>query len=158
MTKPDFVVAPCNAPELYSERDKLIQYGFQQCGVSMMQASSQKPMGLDSGEAQRVYDDIATDRMATLSKKYSDAFIDLAYLITDCAMDIAKIDGKYQTVYPNKDGTKEIDLPAMKFLKDPFVIKCFNESSLPALRLAVSKRLRNKCRPACLPSKRAAAL
>ncbi len=129
--KPSYEVAPCNAPELYQERDKLIQYGFQQCGVSMMQASSQKPQGLNSGAALRSYDDISTDRMATVAKKYSNVFVDLAYLIADTAMDIAKRDGKYQTVYPNKDGTKEIDLPAMKFLKDPFVIQCFTESSLP---------------------------
>lgn len=129
--KPSYEVAPCNAPELYAERDKLIQYGFQQCGVSAMQATSQKPEGLDSGAAIRSYDDISTDRMATVSKKYSNVFVDLAYLIADTAMDIAKRDGKYQTVYPNKDGTKEIDLPAMKFMKDPFVIQCFSESSLP---------------------------
>lgn len=129
--KPSYEVAPCNAPELYAERDKLIQYGFQQCGVSMMQASSQKPMGLNSGEAVRSFDDISTDRMATVSKKYSNVFVDLAYLIADTAMDIAKRDGEYQTVYPNKDGTKEIDLPAMKFMEDPFIIQCFSESSLP---------------------------
>ena len=129
--KPSYEVAPCNAPELYAERDKLIQYGFQQAGISQMQASGLKPVGLNSGEAQRVYDDIATDRQAELSRKYDNLFIDLAYKITDCAMDIAKREGRYQTVYPNKDGTKEIDLPAMRFLKDPFVIQCFNESSLP---------------------------
>ena len=48
-TKPSYEVAPCNAPELYAERDKLIQYGFQQCGVSAMQATAQKPQGLNSG-------------------------------------------------------------------------------------------------------------
>lgn len=129
--KPSYEIAPCNAPELYQERDKLIQYGFQQCGVSMLQASSLKPQGLNSGASIRSYDDISTDRMATLAKKYNDLFVDLAYQISDCAMDIARKDGKYQTVYPNKDGTKEIDLPAMKFMKDPFVIQCFSESSLP---------------------------
>jgi hypothetical protein len=129
--KPSYEVAPCNAPELYAERDRLINYGYQQAGISQMQASGQKPIGLNSGEAQRVYDDIATDRQAELSRKYDNLFIDLAYKITDVAMDIAKREGRYQTVYPNKDGTKEIDLPAMKFLKDPFVIQCFNESSLP---------------------------
>lgn len=129
--KPSYEVAPCNAPELYAERDKLIQYGFQQCGVSMMQASSQKPEGLNSGASIRSFDDISTDRMATVAKKYSDVFVELAYQIADVAKDIAERDGKYQTVYPNKDGTKEIDLPAMKFLKDPFVIQCFSESSLP---------------------------
>jgi hypothetical protein len=129
--KPSYEVAPCNAPELYAERDRLIEYGFRQEGISQMQASGQKPVGLNSGEAQRVYDDIATDRQAEIARKYDNVFIELAYKITDVAMDIAKREGKYQTVYPNKDGTKEIDLPAMKFLKDPFVIQCFNESSLP---------------------------
>lgn len=130
-TKPSYEVAPCNAPELYAERDKLIQYGFQQCGVSALQATSQKPAGLNSGEAIRSYDDISTDRFAALHRRYDNIFVDLAYLIADTAIDIAKREGKYQTVYPNKDGTKEIDLPAMKFLKDPFVIQCFTESSLP---------------------------
>ena len=130
-TKPSYEVAPCNAPELYSERDKLIQYGFQETGVSAMQATSQKPEGLDSGAAIRSYDDIATDRFAAISKKYDNVFVELAYQITDTAKDIAEKYGKYETIYPNKDGTKEIDLPAMKFLKDPFVIKCFTESSLP---------------------------
>lgn len=130
-TKPSYEVAPCNAPELYNERDKLIQYGFQQCGVSAMQATSQKPEGLNSGAAIRSYDDISTDRFGALSKRYDNVFVDLAYLVADTAKDIAERDGKYQTIYPNKDGTKEIDLPAMKFLKDPFVIQCFTESSLP---------------------------
>lgn len=130
-TKPSYEVAPCNAPELYSERDKLIQYGFQETGVSAMQATSQKPQGLDSGAAIRSYDDIATDRFAAISKKYTNVFVELAYQVTDVAKDIAEKYGKYETIYPNKDGTKEIDLPAMKFLKDPFVIKCFTESSLP---------------------------
>lgn len=129
--KPSYEVAPCNSPELYSERDKLIQYGYQQSGVSAMQATSTKPEGLDSGEAIRMNDQISTDRFAALSKKYDNVFIDLAYLITDKAIEIAKRDGEYQTVYPNKDGTKEIDLPAMTFLEDPFVIQCLNESSLP---------------------------
>lgn len=130
-TKPSYEVAPCNAPELYEERDRLIQYGFQQTGVSAMQATSQKPEGLTSGAAMNSYDDIATDRMSTVAKKYDRVYIDAAYLVADTAIDIAKETGEYQTVYPNKDGTKEIDLPAMKFLQDPFVIQCFSESSLP---------------------------
>jgi hypothetical protein len=129
--KPSYDVAPCNAPELYAERDKLIEYGYRQCGVSTMQSTGEKPMGLNSGEAIRSFDDVNSDRFALLGKKYDQIFIDLAYLMTDVAMDIAKRDGKYQTVYPNKDGTKEIDLPKMTFLKDPFIIQCFTESALP---------------------------
>jgi len=49
----------------------------------------------------------------------------------DLAKDIAERDGEYQTVYPNKNGTKMVDLPKADLLKDPFVIQCFNMSSLP---------------------------
>lgn len=130
-TKPSYEIAPCNAPELYEERDRLIQYGFKQEGMSDMQATGTKPAGLDSGEAIRNADDINSDRFSQTSKKFENMHIDLAYLITETAMDIAKETGSYQTVYPNKDGTKQIDLPKMDILKNPFVIKCFSESSLP---------------------------
>lgn len=130
--KPSYEVAPCNAPELYTERDKLIQYGYQQCGVSALQASSQKPQGLDSGEAIRTYDDISTDRFASLSRRYDNFYIDLAYQVIDLAKDIAERDGGYSTVYPNKNGTREIDLPKAKILtEDSYVIQCFTQSSLP---------------------------
>jgi hypothetical protein len=129
--KPSYEVAPCNAPELYAERDKLIAYGYQQSGVSALQASSQKPQGLDSGEAIRTYDDISTDRFASLSRRYDNLFIDLAYQIVDLAKDIAEEQGSYQTVYPNKNGTKEIDLPKASLIEDAFVIQCFTQSSLP---------------------------
>lgn len=130
-TKPSYEVAQSNAPELYQQLERLISQGYQQCGVSAMQASSQKPSGLNSGEAIRSYDDISTDRFASLSRKYDNLFVDLAYLMIDLAKDIATREGTYQTVYPNKNGAKEIDLPNVKMLNDPFVIQCFNMSSLP---------------------------
>lgn len=129
--KPSYEVAPAVPAELYAQLQRLIDYGYQQCGVSMLQASSEKPAGLNSGEAIRSYDDISTDRFNTLSRRYDNIFIDLAYAITDLAKDIAERDGKYQTVYPGKDGTKQVDLPKMKLIQDPFVIQVFNQSSLP---------------------------
>lgn len=130
-TKPTYEVAPCNAPELYAERDKLISYGYQQSGVSALQASSQKPQGLDSGEAIRTYDDISTDRFASLAKRYDNFYVDLAYQVIDLAKEIAIRDGKYSTIYPNKNGTKEIDFPKMAMEMDDYVIQCYTQSSLP---------------------------
>lgn len=129
--KPSYEVAPCNAPELYAERDKLIEYGYRQEGVSMMAAASAKPAGLNSGEAIRSYDDISNDRFASTERRWSNFFVDLAYQVIDKAMDISIEHGKYSTVYPNKDGTKQIDLPKAEILKDTFVIQCFTQSALP---------------------------
>lgn len=129
--KPIYEVAQSNSQELYAERDKLIQYGFQQCGVSMLQASSQKPQGLDSGEAIRSYDDISTDRFASLARRYDNFFIDLTYQIVELAHDICVRDGSYSTVYPNKDHIQEINLKEADLVKDTFVVQCFTQSSLP---------------------------
>lgn len=130
-TKPEYEVAPCVPQELYAQLQRLIDYAYQQSGVSALAATSQKPAGLNSGEAIRNYDDLQSDRFATLSKRYEQMYTDLAYKIVDLAKDIAEETGSYQTVYPNKDGTKEIDLPAAKLLDDPFIIQCYDVSSLP---------------------------
>jgi hypothetical protein len=130
-TKPIYEVAPCVPQEIYAQLQRLVDYAYQQSGISSLAAASQKPAGLDSGAALREYDDLQTDRFAALSKRYDNFFIDIAYQVIDKAKDIAERDGEYTTVYPNKNGTKEVDLPKAEMLKDSYVIQCFDASSLP---------------------------
>lgn len=128
---PQFLNATSNAPEIYEWIKWLIDNAYQMSGISGMAASSQKPAGLNSGEAIRSFDDLQTDRFAALSKRYQDMYTDLAYQMIDCAKDICEEYGSYTTVYPDKDGTREVDFPKAGFLRDTFVIQCFEESSLP---------------------------
>lgn len=117
--------------DFYDHLQRLITYAYQQSGISALAATSQKPMGLNSGEAIRSYDALQSDRFAALAKRYEQFYIDLAYQVIDCAKDIAEETGSYTTVYPNKDGTREVDLPKASMLKDTYVIQCFDQSSLP---------------------------
>lgn len=130
-TKPTYEVAPCVPQELYAQLQVTIDRAFQQTGVSALDATSQKPAGLNSGEAIRSYDDISSDRNATLAKRYDNVFVDLAYLIIDTASDIVEETGEYSTIYPSKDGTKEIDFAKVELKDNPFIIQVFNQSSLP---------------------------
>lgn len=130
-TKPEYSVAPCVPAELYQQLERLIQGAYQQSGISALAATSQKPAGLNSGEAIRSYDDLQSDRFAALDRRYQNYYIDLAYQIVDSASEICEETGSYTTVYPNKNGTKEIDLPKAAMLRDTFVIQAFDESSLP---------------------------
>lgn len=130
-TKPEYEVAPCVPQELYAQLQRLVDYAYQQSGVSALTAAAQKPQGLDSGEAIRTYDDIQSDRFATVNKRYQKFYMDLEYLMIDKAKDIAERDGSYSTVYPDKDGTNEIDLPKVDIEGDSFQIQCFDTSSLP---------------------------
>lgn len=130
-TKPEYSIAPCIAPEIYAQLQRLVDYAYQQSGISALSATAKKPSGLDSGVALREYDDLQTDRFADLAKRYDNFYIDLAYQIIDLAKDIADRDGEYGTVYPNKNGTRQIDLPKADLLKDTYIIQCFDASSLP---------------------------
>ena len=130
--------SPPVSTDLYAERDRLIQYGFNQEGLSMLSATSQKPEGLDSGEAQRVYQDINSERFAALEKRYSNYYVDLAYQIIELVTEITEREKKkdpsfnYKTIFVDrKKGQKEIDLPNISLLEDPFVIQAYTESSLP---------------------------
>lgn len=129
--KPSYEVAPCMPVECYEHLQRLIGYAYQISGISALAAASQKPAGLNSGEAIRSYDDLQSDRFASLAKRYDNLYVDMAYQIIDVAKDIAERDGSYSTVYPNKDGTREVDLPKAAILKDSYVIQCYDESSLP---------------------------
>lgn len=128
---PTFVNAESNPPEIYEWIKWLIQNAFQMSGISAMAAASAKPAGLNSGEAIRSFDDLQTDRFAAFQKRYQNLYTDLAYLVVDTASEIAKDTGEYLTVYPNKDGTREIDLPEAVVLRDTYIIQCFEESALP---------------------------
>lgn len=130
-TRPVSEVAQCMPQEVYAQLERLVQYAYQQSGISALSASAQKPSGLNSGVAIRNYDDLQSDRFASLAKRYDQMYVHLAYQICDMGKDIAEEQGSYETIYPNKNGTKEISLPDVKHLEDPFVIQCFDASSLP---------------------------
>ncbi len=128
---PEFINATSNNPEIYQWIQWLIQNAYQMSGISAMSAQGTKPAGLNSGEAIRSFDQIQEDRFAALARRYQNIYPDLAYLMIDCAKDIADETGKYMTVYPGKDGTREVDFKNIQKLDDNFVIQCFEESSLP---------------------------
>lgn len=131
-TKPTYEVAQCVPQEMYAERDRIIGYGFQQEGLSQMSATSEKPEGLDSGEAQRVYRDINSERFAALEKRYCNFFVDVAYQVIELAKEIAEEMGEYNTVFVDKKtGRKDLDLPNLSLLDDSYVIQAYTESSLP---------------------------
>lgn len=130
-TMPQYSVAQCMPPEMYEHLMRLISLYYQQIGMSQLTSGGVKPPGMNSGEAQRVFLQTQDDRFADLEEKYDNIHISLAYKAIDVAKDIAERDGKYSTIYPDKDGTREIDLPKAAILKDSYYIRCYDESSLP---------------------------
>lgn len=128
---PEFINATSNNPEIYQWIQWLIQNAYQMSGISALSASGSKPAGLNSGEAIRSFDQIQEDRFAALARRYQNIYTELAYQVIECASEIADKTGKYSTVYPGKDGIREIDFKNIKKLDNNYVIQCYEESSLP---------------------------
>lgn len=129
---PQFVNATCNNSEIYEYIKWLIDNAYQMSGVNSMAAQAKKSPGLQSGEAIREANDLQSARFAALERRYQDLFPELAYMMLDEAAAIQEEFGKYLTVYPDRDGTREIDLPkGIEFLRDTYIIQCKEQSSLP---------------------------
>jgi hypothetical protein len=127
---PTFINAESNTPEFYQWIQWLIANGYDMSGISAMAAQAKKSPGLNSGEAIREANDLQSARFAALEKRYENIYIDLAYMMIDCAKEIAEETGSYTTVYPGRDGTREVDFKHISKLKDTYVIQCMEESAL----------------------------
>lgn len=126
---PELKAFQCLPPELYLQLERLVQYAYQQSGISALSAAALKPQGLDSGAALREMDDIQSDRFANLSQRREKFFEDLAFQMFHEASDIAKETGSYETIYPGKRSIFKIQLPKIKLDEDEFIIQSFPVSA-----------------------------
>lgn len=129
-TAPVLSVAQCVPQELYAQLERLVQYAYQQSGVSMLAAASQKPAGLDSGAALREYDDLQSDRFAYLSQRHENFYLEMGKKIFNQARKIAQEEGKYETIYPGKASISKIDFPKEVIDgEDDFIMQAFPKSA-----------------------------
>lgn len=61
-------------PEIYSDRRELRATLFEDIGVSQLQASAKKPVGIESAPAQREFVDITSERFATVAQDYEGTY------------------------------------------------------------------------------------
>lgn len=75
--------------ELWEAVDRAQASAFKQSGISEFFAQSEKPAGLNSGEAQRVYEDVGDARMLVKGRAYEQAHMRLVERLIDCKREIA---------------------------------------------------------------------
>lgn len=130
---PQYVSPPIVQPEIFQHLNTLKASAYEQFGISMMNATSTKPAGLNSGKALREYDDIGTDRFLTPGQRYQKFYLDLAKLSIACIKDIAAENkGHYEVRVPGKKFLKTIDWKDIDLEEEEYVMQCFPVSSLPS--------------------------
>lgn len=129
--KPEYVIPPVIPMEIDTQINWLKQAGFEQLGISMLSAASQKPAGLNSGKALREYNDIESDRFMVIGQLWEQFFLDLARLSIDVAKNIYEREGSYEVKVPNKRFVETIDWKDIDLDEDQYIMKMFPVSSLP---------------------------
>lgn len=130
-TPPQYVVPQLVQPEIYQHLENMIQKGHQQTGVSQLSASNQKPLGLDSGKAMRIYDDMQVQRFQTVAQQYEQFFVDLAKVTVAVARKAYEEAGELTVKVPGKRFIQTIDWNEVNLDNDQFNLQIYPVSKLP---------------------------
>lgn len=126
-TAPTYQAPSIIAPEVYSHLWQLYARAFEISGVSQLNATGQKPAGLNSGEAQRVYQDTQTERFLEVGQAYEEFVIEAARQVVSCAKSI----GGFSTRSVEKNSIKYVDWSEIDLEDDDYVIRVYPTSLLP---------------------------
>lgn len=119
--------------EYYQHFERLRNAAYEQAGISMLSAASQKPAGLDSGKALREYNDIESDRFQVVGQAYENFHLDAAKVAISVARDIyGDTDPRrFEVKVPGKKFIETIDWKDINLQDDEFVMQVYPISSLP---------------------------
>lgn len=143
--EPPMVVTPqAISPEYYQQIDRLWQRGYQIVGMSELSASSQKPAGLNSGEALRVYSDVTSRRFRWATSRWEQFGCDVAELINDAAGDLHELGETASAVWCGDSEIESIDWDDVSIEESKYRMRAWPTSLLPdtpAGRLSATKEL-----------------
>jgi len=130
-TAPQYVTPPMIQQDIYPYIDSLIAKSFQQEGVSQLESSSLKPMGVNSGKGLRTMTQIADDRFLFLGQQMENFVLEIHKQMIDRAKDIYKRKKSYKVVFPQAKFIETIDWKDIQLKEDEYVLKAYPTSSLP---------------------------
>lgn len=130
-TPPQFVLPQAIGNELFAHLQWCVNSAYQDVGVSQLSATSQKPMGLNSGKALREYNDIETERFSGFAKSWEQFHIEIAEDCLEVAKEISDEYGKYAILSPDPKGCEIIDFADIDLDKDSYLIQGYPTSQMP---------------------------
>lgn len=130
-TPPTFHTGAAVSPELYAERDRLWQKGFEVTGISQLSATATKPAGLDSAVSLREFHDIESERFVIVGQRFEQFFIDCAKIMIDLSRDLYKDNKELMVKAPGTKLLEQIQWSKVNLKEDEYFMKAFPTSILP---------------------------
>lgn len=126
---PQYMAPTIISPEVYQHLWALVAKYYELAGVNQQSASAQRPVGLDSGEAQRVYADQQTETLLEKGKRFEKVVQKDGMLIQQAAKSLSK-KGVYEVRTKADDGFESIDWSELDD-PDEFITYVETTSALP---------------------------
>lgn len=127
---PQYVTPPATNPELQQWIDALINYGYQQEGISRMSSTGEVPMGVESGKAMRTLVQVSDDRFLFMQQELEDFSLNIAKQAIQIVKDIYKKTKKYEVTFPTTKFMETVDWGSIQLDEDQYVLKAYPISSL----------------------------
>lgn len=128
---PEYITTPVAAVEYFEQISNIKNMIYEQAGVSQLSASGLKPAGLDSGEAQRVYNNIESERFMTIGQEFERFHVETGRMSIDIMRDGLGRAKSYKVRTPGGKFLREIDWRDIDLARDQYEMQCFPVSSLP---------------------------
>lgn len=132
-TPPQAINMTAASGEFYNQIDRLYRTIYEILGVSQMSATGTKPPGLYSGDAIRLYHDVATRRYRHTEQRGAQFFIDCDEQVQDRAREIVKRGyGTARTLGMGDKGLEQLDWSDVAMEKDMFIVRPRPVSIIPS--------------------------
>jgi hypothetical protein len=124
--KPELVSEPqIVPPEVYNWFENMYRKVFEMCGLSSQAAFAQKPAGLDSGKALREMSDIQSDRLAPISQRYEQFYLDYTIACVDMAETLYSKNKGFAVIAGSTRKSERLKWEDVKMPRDSYTIQLF---------------------------------
>lgn len=129
--RPERDTAPIIPRELYDWARELFNKAFEVSGVSAMAARSEKPAGLTSGKALRIYSDQQSKRFIDFNQSHEAFIIAISEQVVCLMRRLAEKDPSYNVVYRGRHNIERLEWEDVHLEAESYVLKCYPVSALP---------------------------
>lgn len=126
-TRPELMSPQIMSPEVYSYLWQLFSKAFEMEGLSTQAAFAKKESGVTAGRAMRELSDIQADRLAPISQRYEEFYLDIARKLIQCVEEIHQTEGNLEVSVKAEDGgfAERIDWSDIRLDESEYVIQLF---------------------------------
>lgn len=128
---PQYIQPNAIPQDVYRYLWDLYAKAYEIVGVNQLSASGQKPAGLNSGEAQRVFSDIGSERFQEIETDLEDWTTDVTDQVVDRARELAESDKGFRVMAKTDAGLEEVDFRDVALERKSYLIQVFPTSMLP---------------------------